>query len=106
MGTKYKIGAVVQHGFVHLLPAFSVIKKIVVVDGELTQPFFILESLDTMGYNEHYHAYNITKPIHESVIISRQAELASFLPMHFTEPVNANGLYVNVKYDTDLLNLH
>ena len=31
-GTNYKVGAVVHCGFIHLLPSFSVIKKLVVVD--------------------------------------------------------------------------
>lgn len=34
-----------------------------------------------------------------------QEEFATFLPMHFTSPVGGTGLYVNVKYDTDLMNI-
>jgi hypothetical protein len=60
LGTKYKVGAVVQHGFLHLLPAFSIIKKIVVVDGKLNRHCFILESLHTI---EFISSMNITMHI-------------------------------------------
>ncbi|XP_028418108.1 uncharacterized protein LOC114543227 [Dendronephthya gigantea] len=102
LGTKYKVGAVVQHGFLHLLPTFSVIKKIVVVDGELNSCFFILERLHTIEFNEHYHAYKVEKPIDISLGICTQEELVSFMPMHYTNPVNSNGSFVNIKYDVDL----
>lgn len=104
-GTNYKVGAVVQSGFLHLLPAFSIIKKIVVVDGKLNRLFLICESLDTIEYQEHYHAYRVKKPIDKIMTICTQEELVLFLPMHYTNPVGANGSYVNIKYDTDLLNL-
>jgi hypothetical protein len=42
LGTKYQVGAVVQHGFLHLLPAL-IIKKIVVVDGKLSRHFLFLK---------------------------------------------------------------
>ena len=75
--------------------------------GDLHRLFFVLESLDTVEYNEHYHAYRIEKPVIEDINISTQGELATFLPMHFTNPLNATGnYYVNVKYDVDLLNVH
>ena len=34
-----------------------------------------------------------------------QEEFVTFLPMHFTSPFGGSGLYVNVKYDTDLMNI-
>ena len=100
MGTKYKVGAVVQHGFLHLLPAFSIIKKIVVVDGKLNRHFFILESLHTIEFNEHYHAYKVEKP--NDINFCTQEELVSFMPMHYTNPVKSNGSFVSIKYDVDL----
>ena len=105
LGTKYKVGAVVHTGFLHFLPVFAIIKKIVVVDGELNSFFFILESLHTIEYHEHYHAYKVEKPFDKNITICTQEELTLFLPMHYTNPVNTNGSYVNIKYDVDLLNL-
>ena len=100
--TKYKVGAVVQHGFLHLLPVFSIIKKIVVVDDKLSRLFLIRESLHTIEFNEHYHAYRVEKPIDIRLGICTQEELVSFMPMHYTNPVNSNGSFVTIKYDVDL----
>jgi hypothetical protein len=92
LGTKYKVGAIVQHGFLHLLPAL-IIKKIVVVDGKLSRHFFILDSLHTIEFNEHYHAYKVEKPNDISLGICTQEELVSFMPMHYINPVKSNGSF-------------
>ena len=49
----------------------------------------LLYSLDTVDYSEQYHAYRIEKPVIEDVHICTQDELATFLSMHFTTPLNA-----------------
>jgi hypothetical protein len=103
-GTKYKTGAVVQTGFCHLLPVFSVIHRIILVPGDYVL-LFVVELLDTIRLSEHYHSYEVQKPMEESFEIYSQEEFATFLPMHITSPVGATGLYVNVKYDTDLMNM-
>ena len=37
--------------------------------------------------------------------IYSQDEFVTYHPMNITSPLNGIGLYVNVKYDTDLMNL-
>ena len=103
-GTKYKTGAVVQTGFCHLLPVFSVIQKIVLVSGD-SRLLFVVELLDTIELSEHYHSYKVQKSVEKSLEIFFQEEFAAFLPVHVTSPVGDTGLYVNVKYDTDLMNI-
>jgi hypothetical protein len=105
-GTKYKVGAIVHTGFHNLLPAFSIIKKIVVVNADLNRLYFVINSLNTTEFNEHYHSYEIKKPRVNSVNVCTQEEFISFLPTHFTNPVNAEGAYVSMKYDIDLLNMN
>ena len=73
----------------------------------LTQTFFCSWKSRYCRVQWAYHAYRIEKPVIEDINISTQGELATFLPMHFTNPLNATGnYYVNVKYDVDLLNVH
>jgi hypothetical protein len=105
-GTKYKIGAVIHSGFHQLLPTFSVIKKIVVVNGELDKLYFILTRLDTIEYSEHYHSYKICKPFIDHITVCKQNEFVSFLPLHIAKPVGTPGSYVSPKYDIDLYNFN
>ncbi|KAK3731628.1 hypothetical protein QZH41_015892 [Actinostola sp. cb2023] len=105
-GTKYKVGAVIHSGFIHLLPAFSVIKTIVVVNGELDRIVFVLTSLDTIEFNEHHHSFAISKPFVDNISIYTQQEFASFLPLHIAKAVGLPGSYVIPKYDIDLLNFN
>jgi len=104
-GTKYKVGAVVHTGFHNLLPAFSIIKKIVVVNADLDRLYFVINSLNTTAFQEHFHSYEINKPRVDRVNVCTQEVFVSFLPTHFTNPVNAEGTYVCMKYDVDLLNV-
>lgn len=105
-GTKYKVGVVVHSGFFHLLPLFSIIKKIAVVNCDLDRLFFILESLNTIEFHEHYHSFKIRKPSVNNLRIFTQKEFTSYLPMHIAQPVGSTGLYVSPKYDTDLFNFN
>ena len=105
-GTKYKVGAVIHSGFNQLLPNFSVTKKIVVVDGKIERLYFILTELDTIGYCDHYHAYEICKPIIDHFHVCKQNEFASFLPLHITKPFGDPHLFVCTKYDIDLYNFN
>jgi len=105
-GTKYKIGAVIHSGFDQLLPEFSVIKKIAVVNGELDRLYFILTRIDTMEYSKHYHSYKICKPFIDHINVCKQNEFGSFLPLHITKPVGTPGSYVSPKYDIDLYNFN
>jgi hypothetical protein len=105
-GTKYKVGAVVHSGFFHLLPAFSIIKKIVVVNGDLKRLFCILASLNTIEFDEQYHSFKIRKPFVNNLSIYTQSEFPSYLPLHIAKPVGSPGLYVSPKYDIDLFNFN
>lgn len=105
-GTKYKVGAIVHSGFFHLLPWFSITKKIAVVNCDLDRLFFILESLNTIEFNEHYHSFKIRKPSVSNLSIFTQKEFTSYLPMHIAKPVGSTGLYVSPKYDIDLFNFN
>jgi hypothetical protein len=87
-----------------LLRVFSVIQKIVLVSGD-SRLLFVVEILDTIELSEHYHSYKVQKSVEKSFEIFFQEEFAAFLPMHVTSPIGDTGLYVNVKYDTDLMNI-
>ena len=103
-GTKYKTGAVVQTGFHNLLPVFAIARKIILVGGDPSKLMFIVEVIDTVCFSEHYHAYEVQMS-EKGYEIYSQDEFVTYLPMNITSPVNGIGLYVNVKYDTDLMNL-
>ena len=103
-GTKYKTGAVAQTGFHNLLPAFAIARKIILVGGDPSKLMFIVEVMDSVCFSEHYHAYEVQMSKKGYEIYS-QDESVTYLPMNITSPLNGIGLYVNVKYDTDLMNL-
>ena len=96
----------VQTGFHNLLPVFGVIHKIIIVCSGPSKPYFVVENMDTICLNEHYHSYEVERSKEKSFEIHSQDDFITFLPMNITSPVNATGLYVNVKYDTDLMNIN
>ena len=103
-GTKYKVGAVIQTGFDRLLPEFSVIYKIVTVDGDLAKLFFVMEVLSVIQWNDHYHSYEVEKLLQGDLNVYNQEDFVTFCPMHMTTPVDGTGSYVSMKSDTDLMN--
>ena len=103
-GTNYKVGAVIQTGFHQLLPEFSIIYKIVTVDGDLAKLFFVMEILSVIQWNDHYHSYEVEKLLQGDLNVYNQEEFVTYYPMHMTTPVDGTGLYVNMKCDTDLMN--
>ena len=72
--------------------------------GDPSKLMFIVEVMDTVCFREHYHAYEVQMS-EKGYEIYSQDEFVTYLPMNITSPLNGIGLYVNVKYDTDLMNL-
>lgn len=71
-GIEYRIGAVVHVGSVDDLQEFGSIDKIVVLPSHKT--YFILKSLLTIEFSEHFHAFEIRKPATQATYVLSQSD--------------------------------
>ena len=73
-GTRYKAGNCVLLQFSGEIPVFVQTRAIVLLSGHL-QPLFVGDLLQTVGYNEHYHAYEVTTMSQPTFRVFSQTDL-------------------------------
>ena len=92
-GTTYKKGVFVVTAS-DILPRFSQIVDIVVLKEE--KCFFICEPYETLGFYNHYHAYEVIKSSAPELNAIQQCDLADFYPLSFHSVSNSS--YICMKY--------
>lgn len=92
-GTTYKTGVFVVTAS-DMLPLFSQIVDIVVLQEE--KCYFICEAYETLGFYNHYHAYEITKSSALELNAIQQCDLVDFHPLSCHSV--SNSFYICMKY--------
>lgn len=97
-GTEYRIGAVVFEGVQNNLPRFGSIEKIVVTSNN--NIWFMLKKFLTIDFSQHFHAFEIQKPVNADFVLKAQTDFGTYLPAHVTKPLGSvNGRsYVAPRY--------
>ena len=99
-GTKYRVGAVLYVGQRDDLPEFSSIQGIFVFN-TVSKIYFIVKSLKTIMFSNHFHSYEIQTPsLSADAFILEPEQLKVYLPMHVVKPSRCENspLYVSPSY--------
>lgn len=92
-GTTYKNGIFVVTAS-DIVPQFSQIVDIVVLEQE--KCFFICEPYETLGFYNHYHAYQVVKSRAPELNAIQQCDLVDFYPLSLHSVSNSS--YICMKY--------
>lgn len=92
-GLVFKYSSVIITGSEHLLPTFGKLIHIIEIENKIA---FIYNSFETIGFNEHYHAYEV-KILKEYNFISYEDLLEPFQALCH-KSVDGN-MYIAVRHD-------
>ena len=75
-------------------PQFGVIEDIILHNG----PLFILEPLQTVCFNKHFHAYEVVPTPVRTFLVVTQINLADYHPLGIYQVQNSRKSFVPLKY--------
>lgn len=104
LGTKYKVGATLHIGFDEDdFAAFWDIKKIFIINRNLTDLVFIVSGRETLRFNEHYQCYEVALPQRRNFKVAYAKDFTCYLPLNLVKPVGwrHRSKFVNLRYEID-----
>lgn len=100
-GTKYKTSASIHIGYHEdEFPALYQIKKICIINKDVSKIMFIVSELQSVQFCEHYQCYEVSNPVRRHLKVTYWKDFTSHLPLSQIK-IGLNKKYICMRYEVE-----